>query len=65
MHGQYDPDTYEATIYDLINGKYRLWLEILSEHHCVRSRPITIGSPRFRHRHSVIAAKCFMRKQKR
>ncbi len=65
LHGEYDVDTHQATIYDLINAKYRLWLEIQSEHYCVRARPITIGSGRFRNRQPFDAAKCFMRRQKR
>lgn len=64
MHGEYDTDTYQATVYDLINGKYRLWLEIQSEHYCVRARPITIGSGRLKNRHSYVTAKCFMKKRK-
>jgi len=65
MHGEYGIDTHQASVYDLINGKYRLWLEVQSEHHSVRARPITIGTGRLKNRHSHITAKCFMRKPKR
>ncbi|CAF3704714.1 unnamed protein product [Rotaria sp. Silwood1] len=65
LHGEYNADTHQATIYDLIHGKYHLWLEIQSEHYCVRTRPITIGSGRFRNRQLYGSAKCFMKKQKR
>ncbi|CAF0920401.1 unnamed protein product [Adineta ricciae] len=65
LHGEYDVNTYQAVIYDLINGKYLLWLEIQSERHCIRTRPIAITSGRFRTRQSLTPAKCFMRKQKR
>lgn len=58
-------NTYQAVIYDLINGKYLLWLEIQSERHCIRTRPIAITSGRLRIRQSLAPAKCFMRKQKR
>ncbi|CAF1293197.1 unnamed protein product [Rotaria sordida] len=65
LHGEYNADTHQATIYDLINGKYHLWLEIQSEHYCVRARPITIGFARFRNRQLYDSAKCFMKKRKR
>ncbi|UJR13408.1 hypothetical protein I4U23_000423 [Adineta vaga] len=65
LHGEYDTNTYQAVVYDLINGKYHLWLEIQSEQYCVRTRPITIISGRFRNRQSFAPAKCFMKKQKR
>ncbi|CAF4833375.1 unnamed protein product, partial [Rotaria sp. Silwood2] len=65
LHGEYNADIHQATIYDLINGKYHLWLEIQSEHYCVRARPITIGSGRFRNRQLFDSAKCFMKKRKR
>ncbi|CAF2333699.1 unnamed protein product [Rotaria sp. Silwood2] len=69
LHGDYDAATHQATIYDLNNGKYCLWLEIQSENYCVRSRPITIMSGRFNSLHNRLSssdsAKCFMKKQKR
>jgi hypothetical protein len=46
LHGEFDAATHQATIYDLNNGKYLLWLEIKSEKFCVRSRPITVISGR-------------------
>ena len=58
-------NTYQAVIYNLIDGKYLLWLEIQSERHCVRTRPIAITCGRFRARQPLTPAKCFMRKQKR
>ncbi|CAF4237631.1 unnamed protein product [Rotaria socialis] len=65
LHGEYTANTYEATIYDLINGKYRVWLEIQSEHFCARARPITIGFGRLQNRRLFHSAKCFMKKRKR
>jgi hypothetical protein len=68
MHGEYDASIHQATIYDLINAKYRLWLEVQTEHYYVRTRPITIKFGRYpslRNRQSFDAAKCFMRKPKR
>ncbi|CAF0725940.1 unnamed protein product [Rotaria sordida] len=69
LHGDYDAATHQATIHDLNNGKYRLWLEIQSENYCVRARPIIIISGRFnslRNRQSSSdSAKSFITKQKR
>jgi hypothetical protein len=69
LQGEYDAATQQATIYDLNNGKYRLWLEIQSENYCVRARPITIMSGRFNsllnRQTATDSAKCFNRKQNR
>ncbi|CAF4544485.1 unnamed protein product, partial [Rotaria sp. Silwood1] len=69
LHGDYDASTHQATIYDLNNGKYRIWLEILSENYCVRARPIIIMSGRLNslriRQLSSDSAKCFIKKQKR
>ncbi|CAF4061589.1 unnamed protein product, partial [Rotaria magnacalcarata] len=46
-HGEYDAATNQATIHNLTSGKYRLWLEIQTENHCVCARPIIIVSGRF------------------
>lgn len=42
LHGEYDAGTYKAAIYDLANGKYRIWLDIQTENYRVQARPITV-----------------------
>lgn len=66
-HGEYPSDIHQAAIYDLVNGQYRVWLEIVSEEHSVRSSSIlvTLGKFNQRNRKSFDAAKCFLKKQKR
>ncbi|CAM4854988.1 unnamed protein product [Rotaria socialis] len=68
-HGEYDAATNQATIHNLTSGKYRLWLEIQTENHCVCARPIIIVSGRFgslRNRASSSdASKCYIKNQRR
>ncbi|UJR33951.1 hypothetical protein I4U23_021369 [Adineta vaga] len=69
LHGEYDANTTRATINGLNNGKHIIWLEIQSENHCIRSRPIIVQSGRFptlSNRQSLVeSSKCYNKKLRR
>ncbi len=66
--GEYDAATQQATIQELNNGKYRLWLDIQTERNHTRAGPITIMSGRFNsllsRQTSIDIGKCFNKQQR-